>query len=386
MLAASLPLDEAARRLWGAVVVGAGPAGALAARELARRDVAVLLVDQAEFPRYKVCGCCLNARSLAVLKVVGIGTLTRDCGAIPLSGLRLAVRGGSARLPLPDGQALSRQAFDTALVRSAVAAGAAFLPGTRATLPPEPPGQEDRSVMLHQGAEGARTRARVVLAADGLGGNLLARAGLNAAPATPGSRIGAGIIIATDEPHYRPGTIYMACGPGGYVGLVRLENGALAVAAALDVAEVRAAGGPGGLAARLLDLAGWPVPAPLSGPGWRGTAALTRRARHLSAPRVFVLGDATGYVEPFTGEGMAWALTSAAAVAPLAARAARHWHPDLARAWARRHRRAVTSRQLICRAMAAVLHRPLLTGMLVRVLARVPVLAVPIVRCINALT
>src|SRR5262249_20439552 len=128
MLAATLPLHEAARRPWGAVVVGAGPAGSLAARELARRDVSVLLVDQADFPRWKVCGCCLNGRALAILDAVGLGTLTRDCGARPLSHLRLAVVGRSALLPLSGSEALSREAFDTALVQAALAAGAHFLP------------------------------------------------------------------------------------------------------------------------------------------------------------------------------------------------------------------------------------------------------------------
>src|SRR5262249_23647918 len=58
-LAATLDLMTTSERRWDAVVVGAGPAGALAARELARLGAAVLLVDRATFPRWKVCGCCL---------------------------------------------------------------------------------------------------------------------------------------------------------------------------------------------------------------------------------------------------------------------------------------------------------------------------------------
>src|SRR5262249_5247946 len=128
MLPATLSLGAAASRDWDCVVVGAGPAGALAARELVLRGVSVLLVDRADFPRWKVCGCCLNARALGVLAAVGLGGLTRKCGSVPLSELHLAVAGGSARLPLPEGVALSREAFDTALVRAALAQGADFLP------------------------------------------------------------------------------------------------------------------------------------------------------------------------------------------------------------------------------------------------------------------
>jgi flavin-dependent dehydrogenase len=116
---------------------------------------------------------------------------------------------------------------------------------------------------------------------------------------------------------------------------------------------------------------------------WRGTPALTRSARRLAAERVFVLGDAAGYIEPFTGEGMAWALTSAAAVAPLAARAAAHWRPTLAREWTACHARIVGGRQFVCRAAATVLRYPRLVRILIGVLARAPVLAVPAVRYLN---
>ena len=136
----------------------------------------------------------------------------------------------------------------------------------------------------------------------------------------------------------------MACGAGGYTGLVRLEDGRLDVAAAFDAAWVRAAGGPGRAAARLLREAGWPAPDRLEALPWRGTPALTRRPRRVAAERLFVVGDAAGYVEPFTGEGMAWALASGAAVAPLAARAVT-WRPELARRWADLHSRVVGRRQ-----------------------------------------
>ena len=99
-LAATVTLEEAARRTWDAVVVGAGPAGATAARELARRSVAVLLVDRAAFPRWKVCGCCLNGRAAAVLRTAGLGALTAGCRAVPLECVQLAAGGRQARVPL----------------------------------------------------------------------------------------------------------------------------------------------------------------------------------------------------------------------------------------------------------------------------------------------
>ncbi len=136
---------EAAGRAWDAAVVGAGPAGAVAARELARRGRSVLLIDKATFPRWKVCGCCLNGSALDTLAAVGLGDLPARCGAVPLERVRLEAGGRGAELPLPGGVALSREAFDAALVRAAVAAGVAFLPGTRVVRSLRERVPEDRS-------------------------------------------------------------------------------------------------------------------------------------------------------------------------------------------------------------------------------------------------
>ncbi len=384
-LAATLTLAEAAERTWGAVVVGAGPAGAAAARELARRSVAVLLVDRASFPRGKVCGCCLNGRAAAVLRAIGLGALAADCRAVRLESIRLAAGGRAATVPLIGGAALSREAFDAALVEAAVAAGAAFLPETRAILPDPHPkrGLSDiRPLLLEQGERRAEASARVVLAADGLGGSFLARAGA-AAPAEAGARIGAGATTAEAPDFYRPGVVYMACGAGGYTGLVRLEDGRLDVAAAFDAAWLRAAGGPGRAAAQMVREAGWPAAGRLEELPWRGTPALTRRPRRVAAERLFVVGDAAGYVEPFTGEGMAWALASGTAVAPVAAQAVERWRPELVHWWTDLHRRVVGRRQAVCRAAAAVLRRPWLTRLVVRLLVHAPALAGPVIRRLN---
>ncbi len=166
---ATLTPAQAARQLWQVAVVGAGPAGALAARELAGRGLAVLLVDRAAFPRWKVCGCCLNVRALATLRDVGLDDLAGRLGAVPLSDVLLAGRGCRAQVALPGGVVLSRTAFDTALVAEAVAAGASFLPRTRAALGPILP--EAREVTLTQGGTTVTVRAALVLAPMGSADN-----------------------------------------------------------------------------------------------------------------------------------------------------------------------------------------------------------------------
>src|SRR5207248_1796003 len=119
----------------------------------------------------------------------------------------------------------------------------------------------------------------------------------------------------------------------------------------------------------VLSEVGWPRIAGLAELPWKGTPALTRRAKRLGGERWFAVGDAAGYVEPFTGEGMAWAIMSAASLAPIAARAVRRWDAALVREWEFTHRRLIGSRQRTCRVVSRVLRSPALTTLAVRALS-----------------
>jgi 2-polyprenyl-6-methoxyphenol hydroxylase-like FAD-dependent oxidoreductase len=183
---------------------------------------------------------------------------------------------------------------------------------------------------------------------------------------------------------YTSGTIYMACSGGGYVGLVRLEDGRLNVAAALDLAWVRRAGGLDGAIGAIIGRAGWPAISLTAGSAWHGTPVLTRRTGMADDERVFLLGDAAGYVEPFAGEGIAWALEAAMAVVPFAEAAIRCWHPALIGKWKRTYDTRIGRRQRLCRLAAWALRRPVLVGTIVGLLARAPGLALPVVARLNA--
>ncbi|MFM9170746.1 MAG: NAD(P)/FAD-dependent oxidoreductase, partial [Phycisphaerales bacterium] len=143
----------------------------------------------------------------------------------------------------------------------------------------------------------------------------------------------------------------------GYIGAVRLEDGSIDVAAAVRPDVLRAAGGPAACARAWLGHAVLD-PGALDAARWRGTPALTRRRACMAAPRVLVTGDAAGYVEPFTGEGMGWAIATGAAAGRLAAhmRAA----PDAWRAWPAQYRALVRTQRLRCRTIALTLRSPLL--------------------------
>ena len=128
---------------------------------------------------------------------------------------------------------------------------------------------------------------------------------------SPRSRLGASCVVSTFPMSYREGVIFMAVGRGGYVGLTRVGDGHLNVACAFDPPLIRARGTPAAAASWVLAEAGFPEVPSLSGASWLGTLPLSRRTGPVAAERVFLIGDATGYVEPFTGEGMSWALSAA---------------------------------------------------------------------------
>ena len=381
-LGGTLGLGEACSRIWDIAVVGAGPAGALAAREAARLGAQVLLIDRATFPRWKVCGCCLNAAALSVLDSVGLADLPQNCGAKPLKKIRLAAGGRDVECRLAGGVSLSREAFDSALIEAAVGAGVHFLPQTDAALQPHN-SADSRTLELHRGGEPASLRARMVLAADGLAGRLVHHEPELAMRVAPASRLGAGTVLDEGSANLEDGVIYMASGRGGYVGLVRLEDGRLDVATALDREAVRRCGGPGALAASVLAEAGLAVPAGIEAAAWRGTPPLTRRPGRLYAERLMVLGDAAGYIEPFTGEGIAWALAGGALVAPLAMSGAENWSDEVGQSWQKIHQRAIARRQKACRWVSRLLRQPRLCAAAVLALRSAPQLASPLVRSIN---
>lgn len=368
--------------VWDAVVIGAGPAGALAARQIALRGASVLLVDRKPVLRRKVCGTCFNRRALSALAHAGLGDLTRGLGAVPVENFVLMTDGTRATLSFAAGVSLSRERFDAALTEAAQSSGVEFLPETTATVGEC---QEDtRTLWLRQEGTRREVQARAVVVASGLGGGASvgspAHSGdeLLDCPAVPGARIGAGCILPDAPAAYPSGTVWMAIGSEGYVGLVRTEQGALNIAAAFDTEELRKAGGPGPVAAAIVRRAGLPEISDLQVADWKGTPALTRHAEQVAGERVFLVGDAAGYVEPFTGEGIAWALESALAVTPVVVRAISRWTPVLSQDWSRIYRRRIVRRQWMCRMLAAGLRRPWVVRSVLQVLAGMPWIAAPL--------
>lgn len=359
---------------WDVVVVGAGAAGAMGALHLARARLRVLLVEKSAWPRHKACGGCVNAVALRTLAGAGLGL--REGSAC--DRMRLACRRRTATFPLPAGIAISRQRLDALLVEHALIAGVRFLPQTRAAL-----GEAlrcGRRVVLRSGATQCTVTARVVLDCGGLATRLLPDTGWHVAPR---SRIGVGASMPVAPAWLPQGTIHMACVENGYVGLVRAEHGTANIAAALDPAHCRAVGGPARAVAAILAEADSHAIEGLDRLGWCGTPALTRTRAGAGAARVLILGDAAGYVEPFTGEGIAWALEDAAAVCAYAAAGAAHWTDAVRAGWELRRARMARARQRACRGVARLMRHPNVVAAMLPLLDAAPALVAPLTSWLN---
>src|SRR4029077_1735826 len=79
--------------MYDVVIVGAGPAGSVAATVLARAGARVRLVDRATFPRDKLCGDTVNPGTLGVLRRLGLADAT-EAGGLPIDGMRVTGEGG----------------------------------------------------------------------------------------------------------------------------------------------------------------------------------------------------------------------------------------------------------------------------------------------------
>jgi flavin-dependent dehydrogenase len=364
---------------WDAIVIGAGPAGTVMAYALAQRRHRVLLLDKARFPRAKVCGCCINQRAVALLDYLGLGSVVGNGDALPLDRFALRVHGRCAAVALPGGRVQSRAVLDRRLAQAAGEAGAVFHDDTQAQVQPIAPGDVHRRVTCTQSGVERVEHARLVVAADGLSGASLNQ--LDAMAWRPEAKAPVG-LAATGPSHAAPpaGTIAMAVGRGGYVGRVRLPDGSADVAGALHPPAMRRAGGRDALVSQILRDAHGTCPFEPEALRWQGTATL-HRTRAVAAHRLLVVGDAAGYVEPFTGEGIAWAIEGAHEAARLAdatlvSDRAVAWQ-QLGAQWRRAYRRHIVRRQRRCRWMARGLRYPALTRLAATIIHRAPMCSTP---------
>lgn len=291
------------------VIVGAGPAGSATAARLAEAGHDVLLLDRAHFPRRKPCAECVNPAGVDALRRLGAWESVSAAPHSPLLGWRIAPTAGCGfDGSFPDsiaGIAIPREVLDAILVRHAEDRGAEVRTGVRV-------------VDLLRGASGAvagvrvqgdggerEIAARLVVGADGLRSVVLRRLGLLRRRPKLRKLALTAHVSGFDGPPGR-GEVRVS-GRGACLGVAPVGDGLANVTVVV----------PGGRAGEVSGDADGFFDAALHTYGFDGlhrvdevlaTGPFDCPVRGAIADGALLVGDAAGYYDPFTGQGIYRAL------------------------------------------------------------------------------
>ena len=312
------------------LVVGAGPGGAAAAYHLAKHGVNVLAVDKARFPREKVCGDGLTPRGVRAMQRMGVDPA--EPGFIPVDGLRMHGAGVVLTLPWPDlssfprlGLVRTRHDFDHLLVQQAQKVGALLWEEAEATSPVLDDADWVTGATVKVDGEERAVAARYVVAADGAASRFGARAGVVRDDTRP--------LGVAARRYYRTEALQepwldawldldeRGVTLPGYGWIFPLGDGVLNVGAGLlntfrDFKDISAK--------RVFDAfiamlpAGWGVSEETAmAPVLSGPLPMGMNRRPLARRGLLLVGDAGGIVNPFNGEGIAYAMETGELAADL---------------------------------------------------------------------
>lgn len=320
---------------WDVTVIGGGPAGSTAATLTAKAGLKTLLIDRAVFPREKVCGDCLNPGCWEIFDRLGVAG---EIAGLPSARLQWVtftnIRGRQIEHRFPNSgppeTGIRRSVLDHALLMNAEKAGVEIRQG-------EPVTGVERGWLIKTGRRQVRTK--FLVAADGRNSSV-ARF-LGAFPRTRTDRVACQTYFSADRPLH----IALELNQLGYMGIGTVGQGAVnlcIVARPRQIEELRS---------RITERFGL-----TEEQRWNTVAPLSRRPVGTDDPTLFYVGDAARVVEPFTGEGILYALKSGSLAAESIIESQRKG-PSFRHRYAERHRQLYAGRLWINQlARLSVLH------------------------------
>lgn len=354
-------------------IIGGGLAGAAMATRVARRGHAVVVLERSPEWRWHACGVFASPAAIIELRSLGMDCRILDIVARPIPGMNVqTTRETTFRLDYGAGDAggssavaFDRRALDEGLLDLAAEAGTEVLRGCTVESV-ELERDRTRSRLTVRGPGGvSEIRAHVVVGADGIR-SLVARAAGVARPAPLGGRVGLTWHVADpvgDAVH----DARMVVLDGAYCGLAPVPGGRINVGIVLSGrARLRdlASRGAASVGARILDETQGLPGGTLPGHGARtldaiaGAAPLGHRVTRRAGEGWMLIGDAAGFLDPFTGEGINRALVSAR-LAAAALEQQSYPERDLS-AYDRMMRARFLAKDVVSLVVQAFLARPLL--------------------------
>jgi menaquinone-9 beta-reductase len=304
-------------RSFDVAIIGAGPAGSTLAALLAGRGVRVALIDRERFPRDKVCGEFLSWDALPLLDRLGITVSLDDAAAPRIEQGRIVGRRRTYAFPFPHpARGISRMLLDHLLLRTAEARGATRLDGWNASA-------LDKGAVTIESDEGEDiVEATVIVGAWGRWGRFDQQLGRRFVRDRVHRSFGfKRHYMKIGERLLVPSSIDLYSFRGGYLGVNDVEGDATNICGLVHAS--RLAGHKGRWEAfipllrneepRLDELYASHRPAQQE---YLTSEPVIFRARSAVERGVFMIGDASGIIDPLTGNGMAMAVQSALIAAP----------------------------------------------------------------------